>query len=72
MISSYNAMPREDYLDHVIYVFSYLKKYHASRLVLDPTCPDINMDKFEKMNWKQFFGNLMELIPSNAPKAIGI
>ena len=37
MISSYTAMPREGHLDHVIYIFSYLKAHHNSRLVLDPS-----------------------------------
>ena len=47
MMSSYTAMPREGHLDHVIYMFSYLKTHHNSRLVLDPTYPDINMDDFK-------------------------
>ena len=68
MMSSYTAMPREGHLDHVIYIFSYLKKHHNSWLVLDPTYPNIDMDKFEKRNWKQFYGNLTELLkPPNAP-----
>ena len=29
------------------------------------------MDKFEKRNLKQFYGNLMEFKPPNAPKSIG-
>ena len=72
MMSLYTAMPREGHLDHVIYIFlSYPKKHHNSRLVLDPTYPNIDMDKFEKRNLKQFYGNLMEFKPPNAPKSIG-
>ncbi len=40
MMSSYNAMPWEGHLDHVIYIFSSVKAHHNSRSVLDPTCPD--------------------------------
>ena len=72
MMSSYNTtMPREGHLDHVIYIFSYLKNHHNSRLVLDPMYPDIDMEKFERKNWKQFYGYLKELIPSNVPTSIG-
>ena len=71
MMSSYNTMPREGHLDHVIYMFSYLKCHHNSRLVLDPTYPDIDMESFERKNWKQFYGDLKELLPSNAPRGIG-
>ena len=71
MMSSYNTMPREGHLDHVIYIFSYLKTHHNSRLVLDPTYPDMDMEKFERKNWKQFYGDLKNLIPSNVPSSIG-
>ena len=72
MMSSYTAMPREGHLAHVMYIFSYLKQHHNSRLVLDPTYPDIDMDKFPKYNWKQFYGDIKELIPNNVPRAIGL
>ena len=65
------AMPREGHLAHVLYIFSYLKQHHNSRLVLDPTYPEIDLDGFKKHNLKQFYGNVKELIPSNAPRAIG-
>ena len=39
MISSHSAMPRVGHLDHVLYIFSCLKHYHNSRLVLDRTYP---------------------------------
>ncbi len=71
MMSSYNIMPREGHLDHVIYMFSYLKAHHNSRLVLDPTYPDIDMEKFERKNWKQFYGDIKEWIPSYVPRGIG-
>ena len=71
MMSSHTAMPREGHLAHVLYIFSYLKQHHNSRLVLDPTYPDIDMTAFQRYNWKQFYGDVKELLPSNAPRAIG-
>ena len=64
-------MPREGHLDHVIYMFSYLKSHHNSRSVLDPTYPDINMDYFKRHNWKKFYGDVRESIPTNTPRLIG-
>ena len=71
MMSSHTAMPREGHLDHVLYMFSYLKQHHSSRLVLDPTYPDIDLDKFPQYYWKQFHGDVEEVLPKNAPKPMG-
>ena len=71
MMSSHTAMPREGHLNHVLYIFSYLKQHHNSRLVLDPTYPEVDMTAFKKYNWKQFYGNVKELIPGNVKRAIG-
>ena len=49
MMSPYTARLRESHLDHVVYMFSYLKAHH--NLVLDPTYPDIGMDDFKQYNW---------------------
>ncbi len=71
MMSSYTAMPREGHLDYVIYLFCYLKAHHNSRLVLDPTYSNINMDHFKCYDWKQFYADLKELIPPNTLRPIG-
>ena len=71
MMSSHTAMLREGHLDHILYMFSYLKQHHRSRLVLDPTYPDIDLDEFPWYNWKQFYDDIEELLPKNAPKPIG-
>ena len=71
MMSSHTVMPREGHLDHDLYMFSYLKQHHSSRLVLDPTYPDIDLDKFPRYNWKQFYSDVEEVLPNNAPKSVG-
>ncbi len=50
MMPSHTVFPREEHLDHVIYImlFSYLKCPHNSRLVLGPMYPTIDMDKFPR------------------------
>jgi hypothetical protein len=56
----------------VFRVFAYLKKKHNSRLIFDPTYPKIDHTKFkENEDWSNFYGNVKEAIPSNAPKPRG-
>jgi hypothetical protein len=52
-------------------MFAYLEKRHNSRLVFDPTYLDIDMREFKECNWKEFYGNVMEAIPPNAPTPQG-
>ena len=44
----------------------------CSRLVLDPSYPDIDTDDFTKRNWKEFYGDAKEAKPSNAPRPLGM
>ena len=69
MISSYTVIPREGHLDHVE-MFSFLKTHHNSRLVLDPTHPNIILDDFKCDHWKKIHGDVKELIPLNSPRLI--
>jgi len=51
---------------------AYLKAKHNSRLFFDPTYPTINYDKFnDGAEWKQFYGDVTEAVPDNAPKPRG-
>ena len=50
----------------------YLKLHHNSRLVLDPTYPDINdVDMFKRRDWKQFYGDIREEMPDSIPGPLG-
>lgn len=71
MMSSYVAMPREGHLQQLYHIFAYLKSHHNTRLVLDPSYPNINIDDFERRNWKEFYGETKEARPSNAPRPLG-
>ena len=71
-LSSYLAMPRKGHLLAALYVMSYLRVKHNSRIVLDPTYPDINKSQFESdEDWTEFYGDVEEAIPHNAPKPRG-
>ena len=49
----------------------YLKNKHNTRLVIDPTYPDIDMGDFPKYGWTKFYGDAKELMPPNMPLPLG-
>ena len=54
LLASQLANPREGHLETVFYMFAYLKNKHNSRMVFDPTYPEIDMSVFKKCDWKHF------------------
>ena len=40
-------------------------------MVFDPTYPDIDMGVFKICDWREFYGNITEIVPGDAPKALG-
>ena len=71
MMSRYVAMPREGHLQQMFHMFAYLKMHHNSQIVMDPTYPDIDKDKFHKKDWKSFYEEIKEVLPPNALKPLG-
>jgi len=71
MLSSFLAMPRDGHLQQVFHIFAYLKQHHNSRIVFDPTYPDLEYEKFERNEWKNFYGDMKEEIPDNIPEPLG-
>ena len=47
MMSSHLALPREGHLEQVLHIFAYLKKYHHTELVHDPSDPVLDENDFE-------------------------
>jgi hypothetical protein len=45
-LSPHLSYPREGHLDAALHVMGYLKQKHNSRLIFDPTYPDINVSSF--------------------------
>ena len=71
MMSSFSAMPRDGQLEQLYHIFAFLKNNHNSRLVFDPLYPNIDMEKFERRSWEQYYGSGGEQIPNDCPEAIG-
>jgi hypothetical protein len=64
-------MPREGHLDAVLHIFGYLKKKNGSRMVFDPSYPQIDMSAFKQCDWRDFYGDVSEVVPGDAPEALG-
>ena len=47
-MAGFLAMPREGHLDNVFHMFAYLKIKHNSRMVFDPSYPEIDMNDFKE------------------------
>ncbi len=70
-LASYLTQPREGHLDAVFHIFNYLDKKHNARIVFDPTYPVVDMSSFKECDWRQYYGNVKEAIPPNAPEPRG-
>ena len=48
MMSSHLALPREGHLEQVLHIFAYLRKYHNTELVYDPSDPVVDENDFKE------------------------
>ena len=71
MLASHLAMPREGHLDALLHVMAHMKNKHNARMTFDPTYTDINHEDFKDCNWTEFYGEVIEPMPLNAPKPLG-
>jgi hypothetical protein len=72
MLSSYLACPREGHLENPLHVMGYLQLKHNSKLIFDPTYPDIDQTAFPaSFESAEFYGNVEEAIPPDMPPPLG-
>ena len=71
MLASQMALPRRGHLEAIFHIYAYLEKKHNSTMVFDPSYPEIDMQSFKECEWKTFYGDVHEAIPTNAPLARG-
>ncbi len=71
MLSSYLACPREGHLENALHIMGYLQLKHNSRLIFDPTYPNIDQTACPSYDWMEFYGNVEEAIPPNMPPPLG-
>ena len=69
MMSSHMALPREGHLEQIFHIFSYLRKYHNTEMVLDPSDFVIDESKYQRRDWTSSeFGHLpaQRQVPPNS------
>ena len=71
MLASQLALPQEVHLEAVFQILGYLKSHHNAWMLLDPTYPTPYMSIFQKHYWCDFYGDVKEAIPPNAPDPRG-
>ena len=75
ILSSHLALPREGHMQQVFQTFTYLKKYHNSELVYDPSDLVVDMLQFQRRDWTASeFGHIegREELPPNMPESRGV
>jgi hypothetical protein len=70
LLSSHLAYSCKGLLETALHIMSYLSQKHNTRLIFDPTYPNINMGQFPQYNWTKFYGNVEEAIPVDMPEPL--
>ncbi len=71
LLSLHLAYPREGHLDAVLHVMGYLCLKYNCRLIFDPTYLLVDDSTFQHHDWEEFYGDVQEAIPTNAPPPLG-
>jgi hypothetical protein len=71
LLSFHLAYPCEGHLEAALHIMGYLRLKHNTRLVFDPTYPDIDMSMFPQYDWTEFYGDVEEAIPHDMPEPLG-
>ena len=66
LLLSHLAYPQEGHLDTALHVISYLRIPHDTRMIFDPSNPNIDYKSFPKCDWIEFYGDVEETIPNDA------
>jgi hypothetical protein len=71
MLSTYLCLPRKGHLEDVFHVFAYLGLHNNARVVFYPKYPAVDMGTFIKTDWKYIYGDVKDILPSDAPVTRG-
>ena len=70
-MSTHLASPHIGHLEQVFHIFGYLKDSSKRKLGFDPGHPKIEINRFHKFDWQDFYKGVKEVIPPNMPKPRG-
>jgi hypothetical protein len=66
IFSTHLCLPRQGHLEAVFHVFAYLGIHHNARVVFESNYPSVDMGTFIKTDWESMYGDVKEMIPSDA------
>lgn len=70
-LSHYLASPRQGHLQAVYHIYAFLKHHDRCTMVFDDNTLNFTSADFQEHEWTDFYGNVQEAIPSNAPEPRG-
>ena len=68
LLSTHLASPCIRHLEQVFHIFGYLKDSSKRRIGFDPGHPKIDINRFHKFDWQDFYKGVKEAIPPNMTK----
>jgi hypothetical protein len=71
LLSQHLVHPRQGHLEAVYHIYSYLKSHERRTVVFDDATVTFSQADFQSFDWTDFYGNVKEVIPPNAPKPRG-
>ena len=71
LLSTHLASPYIGNLEQVVNIFGYLKDSSKRKLVFDPGLPKIDINRFHRFDWQDFYKGVKEAIPPNMPNPRG-
>jgi hypothetical protein len=67
LLSQHLVQPRQGHLEAVYHIYSYLKKHERCTMVFDDAIVEFSEADFPSFEWTDFYGDVKESIPPNAP-----
>ena len=72
ILSQFQALPREGHLEACYHMFDYLNNKNKVKMVFDYRQPYIDEKAFKhNVDWKPFYGDVVEELPANMPTPRG-
>jgi len=71
LLSQHLVHPRRGHLEAIYHIYSYLKSHERCTMVFDDAIVKYAQADFQSFDWTDFYGNVKEAIPPNAPKPRG-
>ena len=67
-LSSHVVLPREGHIDAVVHVMAHVDQRCNSRLMYNPSYPEIYHSVFKECDWSEFYRDAKEVVPLNTPE----